>query len=59
MRYKFASCMGVFEHELLALEEIDSKYRQVCGLYAQEKMRADKLAARVEELEKRLEGSGC
>lgn len=41
-------------NDLLLLKYIDQKYRQVCGLVAIEKERADKLQKRVEELEAQL-----
>lgn len=40
--------------EVLLLKELDQKYRQVCGLYVQEKARADRLAERVQELTEEL-----
>lgn len=41
-------------NDLLLLKELDQRYRQVCGLVAVEKERADKLQKRVEELEAQL-----
>lgn len=40
--------------EFLQLKTLDQKYRQVCGLYAAEKAKAEALAKRVAELEKDL-----
>lgn len=38
-------------NDLIKLQRLDERFRMVCGMYAMEKKRAEKLAQRIKELE--------